>query len=901
MDPDLVDPTSPPALQAALRLCDQGFWVVATVDKRPRGKAWGATRKTEAELRETWRPDAGPGICLGPDRAPDGGWLIDLEGDGPQAEESLAMLLGWKIPPTMSWTSARGEHHTFVANGDRLLKLLAAAGAVEGKGHESGKFTLPDVLPGLEFRIGGRKPDGSVKQFQSVCPPTPGSDGRPREWNGVQTIAELPEVAYETLKEIAEAFGGKREERAAIQEADHGGCADLPPTGTPLSVGNGVASGGNGVVKHEPARPSPEERAAEYLETVEPAISYQDGHNTAFRVACIPVRLGITDPDTVYRLLLPWNERCLPPWSAADLRHKAEEACKLEKRRDLIDKGTYNNISQQADRKTAMYSTSNVITHNGHVNRLYQPNGDGQVSEEVDTRPEVIDQGRAAEADILAEIVDTRPEIVISTQEHEVAVAVEAPDDPFRLARIYIKQHQHTDGLTLRSYRGEWLRWVDSAWRPVTADGINAALAASCKAEFDRLNGQPIKGQNPRKVSRNVVGDVKMALTSLTILDERVESPSWLDTAPADQPFPAAEVLPVKNALIHLPTLTKGDPSSAILEPTPRFFTPYALDYEFNPQAPEPTEWLKFLRSLWADDQESIDTLQEWFGYCLTPDTRQQKILSLIGPKRSGKGTIARVLRALVGVENTAGPTLSGLTGNFGLEPLIGKPLAIISDARLSGRADQAIIVEALLSISGEDPKTVHRKHKTAWEGILPTRFVLISNELPRLHDTSGALPSRLIILSLTQTFYGKEDKTLYNRLLLELPGILLWAIEGWRRLQDRGFFNQPKSGGELVAEMEDLASPVGAFLRDRCDVGPGLEVGTHELFAAWKSWCDQAGRKEPGDQANLGRNLRAVLPALITKLTRRKDRATGHEVQTRLYTGVGLKSRSEAYHVGVQ
>ena len=39
-------------------------------------------------------------------------------------------------------------------------------------------------------------------------------------------------------------------------------------------------------------------------------------------------------------------------------------------------------------------------------------------------------------------------------------------------------------------------------------------------------------------------------------------------------------------------------------------------------------------------------------GYLLTSDTRLQKILILVGPKRSGKGTIARVIRGLIGDEN---------------------------------------------------------------------------------------------------------------------------------------------------------------------------------------------------------------------------------------------------------
>jgi len=40
--------------------------------------------------------------------------------------------------------------------------------------------------------------------------------------------------------------------------------------------------------------------------------------------------------------------------------------------------------------------------------------------------------------------------------------------------------------------------------------------------------------------------------------------------------------------------------------------------------------------------------LQDWFGYTLSPDTSQQKMLMIVGPTRSGKGTIGR--EAKVGV-----------------------------------------------------------------------------------------------------------------------------------------------------------------------------------------------------------------------------------------------------------
>jgi putative DNA primase/helicase len=110
-----------------------------------------------------------------------------------------------------------------------------------------------------------------------------------------------------------------------------------------------------------------------------------------------------------------------------------------------------------------------------------------------------------------------------------------------------------------------------------------------------------------------------------------------------------------------------------------------------------------------------------------------QKILLWIGRTRSGKGASARVLGKLIGRENVAGPTLSSLGTNFGLAPLIGKPLAVVADARLDGRGSSNVIVERLPSISGEDTLTFDIKYQQQWNGKLPTRFWLISNELRTL------------------------------------------------------------------------------------------------------------------------------------------------------------------------
>ena len=265
--------------------------------------------------------------------------------------------------------------------------------------------------------------------------------------------------------------------------------------------------------------------------------------------------------------------------------------------------------------------------------------------------------------------------------------------------------------------------------------------------------------------------------------------------------------------------------------------------------------WLKFLKQLFGDDKEAVQLLQDWFGYVLSPDTAQQKILLVVGPKRSGKGTIARVLSRLLGRESVAGPTMSQLSESFGLEPLITKPLAIVSDARIGARTDKSAIVERLLSISGEDHMTVNRKFREAWHGRLRTRFMILTNELPALTDGSGALAGRFVLLNLTESFYDREDHGLFDKLIAELSSILNWAMEGYRRLRKRGRFVQPQSAQDALNDIEMLASPIKAFIRDCCDVRPGLSVTVDDLWTEYQVWCEREGGR-PGNKEWFGRNL---------------------------------------------
>lgn len=401
--------------------------------------------------------------------------------------------------------------------------------------------------------------------------------------------------------------------------------------------------------------------------------------------------------------------------------------------------------------------------------------------------------------------------------------------DHMSSARIFCERHRPT----LLHHNGDWLAYENGAYFELEVETVKSELYGfleNAVALVTGPDGETVTA--PFNPNRSKVADIQEALRAVAHRRrDAFEPPCWLD---GDGP-PANEILVCQNGLLHLPTGTQ-------YPATDRFFTRNVLPFHFDATAPTPNRWLQFLSEVWPNNAGECELLQEVMGYMLAPDTSQQKIFVMVGPKRSGKGTIGRTLGHLVGHRNRCSPTLEALGETFGLEHAIGKQLALISDMRASSKADAAKIAETLLRISGEDEITANRKYKSAWTGRLGIRFLIMTNEMPGIADASGALVSRYVPLVMNQTFYGREDTQLEAKLVSELPGILNWAIEGWRRLKERGHFVLTEGTREVVQQLEDLASPVKAFIRDECELLPDGQESKDAVYKAYVDWCKSNG-----------------------------------------------------------
>lgn len=263
------------------------------------------------------------------------------------------------------------------------------------------------------------------------------------------------------------------------------------------------------------------------------------------------------------------------------------------------------------------------------------------------------------------------------------------------------------------------------------------------------------------------------------------------------------------------------------------------LPVSYNPEAPEPVRWKKFLSELLYE--EDIPTLQEFMGYCFLPTTKAQKMLLIIGKGGEGKSRIGLVLRHLLG-ENMSVGSIGKLESNrFSRADLEHRLLLLDDDMQMEGLASTNYLKTIVTSETAMD---LEKKGKQSYQGILYARMIGLGNgSLYALYDRSVGFFRRQIILRTKERDPGRtDDPCLAEKLREESEGIFLWCLEGLTRLQKRNYrftvsVRAAKNLNESVREgnnIIDFLSSQG-YIRFH----PEAKVPSKELYAVYKGWCE--------------------------------------------------------------
>src|SRR5699024_1612213 len=196
--------------------------------------------------------------------------------------------------------------------------------------------------------------------------------------------------------------------------------------------------------------------------------------------------------------------------------------------------------------------------------------------------------------------------------------------------------------------------------------------------------------------------------------------------------------------------------------------------------------------------------------------------------------TLFDVLAQLVGIQNVSSAPLSNFNSEFGLEPLIGKKLNLATESDVD-----AFKTGKLKALTAGEDISVNRKNKQEVTITLPTKLVFLMNALPLLNDDSFGFERRLMILPFDKTFLPHEqDKELPKKLNNELEGILVWALEGLRRLLQNNYnFTVSNTMQKEKEKYFGIGNPIVKFIGECIIAKPAHVMDSTEFINASKIW----------------------------------------------------------------
>lgn len=216
------------------------------------------------------------------------------------------------------------------------------------------------------------------------------------------------------------------------------------------------------------------------------------------------------------------------------------------------------------------------------------------------------------------------------------------------------------------------------------------------------------------------------------------------------------DLIPVKNGVFDFRTKELMPFSAEMV-----FLSKIKVDYNSFATNPilhnddDGTDWdVDSWFSSLSDNSEVVDLLWEVVSANVRPNVRWNKSLWFKASSgNNGKGTFCELLRNL-SPGKAASISLRQFTESFGLTDLIGASACIVDEVRVNDFIDD---VESFKSAVTGDVININRKYKNAVRYRFNGIMVFCVNSAPKVHDKTGSLYRRLLVVPFDHCFTGVE------------------------------------------------------------------------------------------------------------------------------------------------
>lgn len=299
--------------------------------------------------------------------------------------------------------------------------------------------------------------------------------------------------------------------------------------------------------------------------------------------------------------------------------------------------------------------------------------------------------------------------------------------------------------------------------------------------------------------------------------------------------------------------------------------------YDEQAQAPR---FEAFLMEIFNEDKEVIAFAKRWFGYCITGEISEHKMLFHIGGGGNGKSTLMELLNFVLGsgYYSTASAKIlniedSGATPD--LARLLGRRMVTIAETDEALEMREGIIKQ----ITGGDTINARQLYKEPIEFLPTHKLQVFTNFQPQIKGQDFAIWRRILLLEYPISFGDAnevarkeaqclKDSKLEAALHKEAPGVLRWLVEGAREWYEQGL-KPPESVLAATRRYREEQDRPGQFAKERIVADAKARApftgSTDAIFPAYRAWCTAMGYRPLGRNRFMKEMCRVISGALVT------------------------------------
>ncbi|MED1010766.1 phage/plasmid primase, P4 family [Bacillus mycoides] len=274
----------------------------------------------------------------------------------------------------------------------------------------------------------------------------------------------------------------------------------------------------------------------------------------------------------------------------------------------------------------------------------------------------------------------------------------------------------------------------------------------------------------------------------------------------------------------------------------------------FDENAKCPT-WLTFLDQIFLGDKALIEYMQRLIGYSLTGDISEQIMMFLVGGGSNGKSTFINIIKDIMGDYGKQAKSDTFIKkkesgANNDIARLVGSRFVSAIESEEGEKLADSFVKQ----ITGGEPVLARFLRQEFFEFIPEFKVFFTTNHKPIIGGLDEGIWRRVKLIPFNLNLPAhKRDKRLPEKLSLEMPGILNWAIEGCMKWQQDGL-KEPKVVAEATGKYKDDMDILAPFLDEVCYVdereNESIMIEAKELYNVYERWCFNSGERSLGNRS---------------------------------------------------